>query len=306
MHRHLAGQAVGDLPVMGDDQHGRAGVVQFVQHFHHAGAGDRVQIAGGLVGQQQQRFPGDGPGDRDPLLLAAGELIGPVRHPVAKTDLFQCRLGTLLAFAFAQAGVEQAVGHVAERVAALSLVSEQQTRLLDSLLVLATSERGLNRTENVDLAALTGDVVRAAEPRRPGLQVVVKAAPAPVTGDPALVRRLVANLVDNAMSYNVPDGWVEVATGVDGEHCFLSVTNTGPPVPPEIVDELLNPFQRLNRTEDDGHHGLGLSIVKTIAAAHTAEMTVRARPGGGLTIRILFPAGKSARPAPRTVRLASS
>jgi signal transduction histidine kinase len=176
----------------------------------------------------------------------------------------------------------------------LSLVSEQQTRLLDSLLVLATSERGLNRTENVDLAELTGDVIRAAEPRRQGLRVVLAAAPAPVTGDPALVRRLVANLVDNAMSYNVPDGWVEVATGVDGEHCLLSVTNTGPPVPPEIVDELINPFQRLSRTEDDGHHGLGLSIVKTIAAAHAAEMTVRARPGGGLTIRILFPAGKPA------------
>jgi signal transduction histidine kinase len=180
----------------------------------------------------------------------------------------------------------------------LSLISEQQTQLLDSLLVLATSERGLNRTENVDLADLTGDVIRAAEPRRQGLQVVVEAAPAPVTGDPALVRRLVANLVDNAMSYNVPNGWVEVATGVDGGHCFLSVTNTGPPVPPEIVDELLNPFQRLNRTEDDGHHGLGLSIVKTIAAAHAAEMTVRARPDGGLTIRILFPAGKPALAAP--------
>jgi len=123
--------------------------------------------------------------------------------------------------------------------------------------------------------------------------VVVAAAPAPVTGDPALLRRLVANLVDNAMSYNVPNGLVEVATGVAGEHCFLSVTNTGPPVPPEIVAELINPFQRLNRTEDDGHHGLGLSIVKTIAAAHAAEMTVRARPDGGLTIRILFPAASS-------------
>ena len=123
--------------------------------------------------------------------------------------------------------------------------------------------------------------------------MVVAAAPAPVTGDPALLRRLVANLVDNAMSYNVPNGLVEVATGVAGEHCFLSVTNTGPPVPPEIVAELINPFQRLNRTEDDGHHGLGLSIVKTIAAAHAAEMTVRARPDGGLTIRILFPAASS-------------
>jgi signal transduction histidine kinase len=100
------------------------------------------------------------------------------------------------------------------------------------------------------------------------------------------------------MRYNVPNGRVEVTTGTENEHCFLSVTNTGPPIPPETVDELLNPFQRLNRT-DDGHHGLGLSIVKTIAAAHSARMTVHARPDGGLAIRILFAVGKTALPMPQ-------
>jgi len=103
----------------------------------------------------------------------------------------------------------------------------------------------------------------------------------------------VANLVDNAMSYNIPDGWVEVATGTAGAGCFLSVTNTGPSVPPEMVDRLLNPFQRLNRTADDGHHGLGLSIVQSIAVAHSADLSVRARPEGGLEIRVDFPAEKS-------------
>lgn len=99
-----------------------------------------------------------------------------------------------------------------------------------------------------------------------------------------------ANLIGNAMSYNVPDGRVEVATGTEGARSFLSVTNTGPPVPPEMVDLLLSPFERLDRTaDDDGHHGLGLSIVQSIAAAHSADLTVRARPEGGLAIRVLFP-----------------
>jgi signal transduction histidine kinase len=137
----------------------------------------------------------------------------------------------------------------------LMVVSEQQARLLESLLVLATSERGLDRRESVDLSGLTGDVLRAAEPRRQDLTVVAEVRPAPVTGDPALVERLVANLVDNAMSYNVPYGRVEVATGTEDARSFLSVTNTGPPVPPEMVDRLLSPFQRLDRTAD-GHHGL--------------------------------------------------
>jgi signal transduction histidine kinase len=176
----------------------------------------------------------------------------------------------------------------------LMIVSEQQARLLDSLLVLATSERGLDCLESVDLSGLTGDVLRAAEPeaRQRDLAVAAEVRPARVTGDPALVESLVANLIGNAMSYNVAGGRLEVATGTEGVRCFLSVTNTGPPVPPEMVDLLLSPFQRLDRTaDDDGHHGLGLSIVQSIAAAHSADLTVRARPEGGLAIRVLFPAG---------------
>jgi signal transduction histidine kinase len=169
----------------------------------------------------------------------------------------------------------------------LMVVSEQQARLLESLLVLATSERGLDRLESVDLSELASAGLRAIGR---DLAVVAEVRPAQVTGDPALVERLVANLVENATSYNVPDGQVEVATGTEGARPFLSVSNTGPRVPPEMVDRLLNPFQRLDRTADDGHHGLGLSIVQSIAAAHSAELTVRARPGGGLAVKVLFPA----------------
>jgi signal transduction histidine kinase len=208
---------------------------------------------------------------RTPLTLEHALLEETVLDPAATVDSFRAQFGELMA------------------------VSEQQARLLESLLVLATSERGLDRLESVDLCGLAGDVVRAAEQRvrTPDVAVVARVEPARVTGDPALVERLVANLVDNAMSYNVPGGRVDVATGTDAARGFLSVTNSGPPVPPEMVDRLLNPFQRLSRTaEDDGHHGLGLSIVQSIAVAHSAELTVRARPEGGLEIRVLFPSEK--------------
>jgi signal transduction histidine kinase len=84
---------------------------------------------------------------------------------------------------------------------------------------------------------------------------------------------------------------VEVAAGTADGRTFLTVGNTGPQVPPAMVDQLLHPFQRLSRTADDGHHGLGLSIVQSIATAHAAELTVLARPAGGLEIRVLFPPG---------------
>ncbi|GAA1636604.1 sensor histidine kinase [Actinoplanes couchii] len=177
----------------------------------------------------------------------------------------------------------------------LVVVSEQQAQLLESLLVLATSERGLDRRERVELAEHADSVLRAAEPRagKQDTSMVDRVHPAHVTGDPVLVERLLANLVDNALSYNVPAGWVEVTTGTTRTGSFLAVANSGPPVPPEMVDRLLNPFPRLARTADDGHHGLGLSIVQAIAVAHSADLSVRARPEGGLEIRVDFPPEKS-------------
>jgi len=175
----------------------------------------------------------------------------------------------------------------------LLAISQQQERLLEALLTLASSERGLDRREPFDLSVLTGRVLRTWRPEidRRDLQIETRIAAAPTGGDPALAERLVANLLDNAVSYNVPRGRVEVATATSAERALLSVTNTGPVIPPAQVERLLEPFQRLgDRTiHSDGHHGLGLSIVRAIATAHDATLTVAARPKGGLTVEVSFP-----------------
>jgi signal transduction histidine kinase len=69
-------------------------------------------------------------------------------------------------------------------------------------------------------------------------------------------------------------------------------------VPPEAVGRLFQPFVRLDgrRAGHEGGHGLGLSIVDAIAAAHGAAITARARTGGGLSIEVTFPAIAQARP----------
>jgi signal transduction histidine kinase len=175
----------------------------------------------------------------------------------------------------------------------LLALSQQQGRLLEALLTLASSERGLDRREPLDLSVLTGQALRSWRPEidRLDLQIETGTAPAPTAGDPALVERLVANLLDNAVRYNFPGGRVEVATATNAERALLSVANTGPVVPPAQVERLLEPFQRLgDRTaHDDGHHGLGLSIVRAIATAHHATLTVAARPAGGLAVEVGFP-----------------
>jgi signal transduction histidine kinase len=169
----------------------------------------------------------------------------------------------------------------------------EHERLLESLLTLASSERGLEEREPLDLSLVIGQALGAAEPEieRRELSLTSQLAPAGTTGDPALLERLVANLIENAIEHNVTGGSVEVRTGAEGGDSVLSVVNTGLVIPPGDVERLLEPFQRFgaNRTADeDGHHGLGLSIVRAIAAAHDADLYVEARPSGGLAVTVRF------------------
>ncbi|MCX4671863.1 ATP-binding protein [Streptomyces sp. NBC_01381] len=174
----------------------------------------------------------------------------------------------------------------------LLAISKQQGRLLESLLFLATSERGLEQPEPLELAHLADEIVRTFRPaaERRGLRLVADVEPAALHGDPVLVERLLANLLDNAIDYNHPDGQVEITIGTRSGRAFVRVANTGPQVPADQVDRLFNPFQRMRRNADDGHHGLGLSIVRSIATAHDAELTAQDRPDGGLVVQVVFPA----------------
>jgi signal transduction histidine kinase len=168
-------------------------------------------------------------------------------------------------------------------------LGEQQGRLIDSLLTLASSERGIERAEPLDLAVLAGAVVAS---RGGGnVRVDTALAPAPGSGDPRLVQSLITNLVDNALRYNEPGGWVSVETSVTGGRPVLRVRNSGPVVPRSSVGSLLEPFRRLDgesRGRSAEGHGLGLAIVAAIARAHDADLSVRARSEGGLDVTVTF------------------
>ncbi len=171
--------------------------------------------------------------------------------------------------------------------------SEQQEQLIEALLTLAQGQRGIARAETFDLGAVAGAVVDSREGMAAthGLAMRSSLAPATISGDARLVARLVSNLVDNAIRHNVPAGRLDV-TVRSGGRATLTVANTGPAVPEEEVQRLVQPFQRLSpdRTTHRDGLGLGLSIVAAIADAHDAELAVRARPGGGLEVEVDFPA----------------
>jgi signal transduction histidine kinase len=182
-----------------------------------------------------------------------------------------------------------------ERVLA---IGEQQEHMIEALLTLARSERGLERREALLLDTLAGQVLqeRREEATRRGLRIDSKLERAPTTGDRRLIERLIANLIDNAIRHNSPRGWVTVATTLDAGAAVLTISNSGPVLMPEDLTSLMRPFQRRG-TERTGHgdgHGLGLSIVDAIATAHGARLVVQPQAAGGLRVEVTFPAGSAA------------
>jgi signal transduction histidine kinase len=185
--------------------------------------------------------------------------------------------------------------------------TQQHEHLIASLLTLAHSERGIERYQVVDL----GDVLRGilvAETK--DLQLTCELRAAPVRGDPVLLERLAANLIDNAVRHNTPGGWIHVRTWLDGEvgsggvinTAVLHVANSGPVIPAEVGQTLFEPFRRMARTADNQGHGLGLSIVAAITVAHHGTCRAWPRPDGGLDITVTLPA----QPAQLTLAAAQS
>ncbi|WP_433521104.1 sensor histidine kinase [Nocardia pseudovaccinii] len=182
--------------------------------------------------------------------------------------------------------------------ATLLEVNSRHERLIDGLLVLASSEQRLIERSRVDLAEVVRRVVAVAGDAadRAGIEIRTDIEAAPVSGDPVLLERLAQNLVDNAIRYNVSEkGWVSIRSVSTGGNAQLVVENTGPVVPAFEVDGLFEPFRRLasgERVAESAHApnsrgaGLGLSIVRSVAHAHGGEVRATARPEGGLTVTV--------------------
>ncbi len=170
---------------------------------------------------------------------------------------------------------------------------DHQELLIEALLTLARSQRGLNRRELLDLAAITTETLHAREPDAAGRGLAISSSitAAPVLGDARLLERLAANLIDNAIRHNVPHGRLDLQVTTSGSHPTLKITNTGPLIPAGQASRLLQPFQRLSASRPVGDEGLGLglSIVAAIAKAHNATLTINPGPHGGLDIAISFP-----------------
>ncbi|MER5942472.1 ATP-binding protein [Streptomyces sp. NPDC001928] len=241
------------------------------------------------------------PGELKELADTFDGMLDRIEHLVAARQRFAANaaheLRTSVAVQRAAAEIGLADDPPPEKVARMrsKLIenADGSERLIESLLLLAVSDRQLQRREEVSLHDITArctDGLREEAARRSITLHVRTAQPLSVEGDPVLLEHTVHNLVSNGLRYNHPGGAVHVGVDADG----VEVVNTGPVVPFHDVPRLFEPFRRARervhrRDPSDGGAGLGLSIVASIARAHGATTHAAANPDGGLTIRVRFP-----------------
>jgi signal transduction histidine kinase len=176
--------------------------------------------------------------------------------------------------------------------------NERMERLIASLLALASSEGGIVQARPADLAEIVAPALDREEAFADdgALQLEAALASAPVLGDPVLLERLAENLIENAVRYNAAVGWVRLRTGIERGEAFLHIANPGMRIDPGAVEELLEPFRRMesSRARSTGGYGLGLAVVRAVAQAHGGRVAVLARRDGGLEVTVSLPMASSA------------
>ena len=192
----------------------------------------------------------------------------------------------------------------------LLATNARHQRLIDGLLLLARSERGLDARTPVDLSDVAHSALTTVVPELAGAGITLhkELGPAPTAGEPVLLEHLVFNLLDNAVKYNTEGGSVWLRTWRQDGVSFVFVANTGPSVPPYEIPRLFEPFRRLaeDRVGSERGAGLGLSIVASVVRAHGGAMSAAPRSGGGLEITVRMPAAPPAAPAQPPAPLATT
>jgi signal transduction histidine kinase len=177
----------------------------------------------------------------------------------------------------------------------LLATNERSEQLVEGLLLLARSDNEITERRPVEFSEVAVRALEQVRPEAVTREVSLRPELHPVTvfGNGVLLERIALNLLQNAVRYNTPDGWVEISTSpAPGGAGELVVSNTGPVVPGYELEHIFEPFRRVkgaDRTRSDKGVGLGLSIVRSVVRAHGGSIEAVPRPGGGLTIKVRIP-----------------
>ena len=195
-----------------------------------------------------------------------------------------------------RAGLEAAKGSVDPEAVNEALEQavadvDRLTGLVESALDVAEAEAGALsiRRETMDLVDLAEQLVELYRPlaEERGITLTLDAPePVSVLGDPSLLRRALANLLDNVASHLHGGERAAIHVFRDRRGAVLEVIDTGPGFPEEIVERA---FERLVKGPDSHGSGLGLAIVRAVALAHGGRAELEQPPGGGTIVRLVLP-----------------
>lgn len=170
-------------------------------------------------------------------------------------------------------------------------LAAMQSLIAEGIDLARSAEHGTEAAIATDLRALLESVVFDYADSGQAIDLTGDVG-APIATSPRLVRRIVTNLVDNALKFG---NEVEIVMDTPGpDHVAITVRDRGPGIPEDQIDAVLQPFYRLeqSRNRDTGGTGLGLAIAQRLTGALGGELTLANRPGGGLAATLTLPATK--------------
>jgi len=182
-----------------------------------------------------------------------------------------------------------------ESLAVIQDEARRLTRLIDDLLNLARADAGhvSLHVEEFYVNDLLAECCRVIQAKAGAKKIHLECqCPEDVAyrGDPELIRRLVLNLLENAIRYTPEGGRVQISVEDSARELRIQVADTGIGIPPETATHVFERFYRGDqaRSRQNGGFGLGLSIVKWIAESHNGSVELSSEPGQGSTFTVLL------------------
>jgi signal transduction histidine kinase len=192
-----------------------------------------------------------------------------------------------------------------QTIVVVKRASDRMARLVDDLLALARRQEPTLEHEPVDLGVAvteaSDDFVVPAAARG----IVLDRAIAPgvtVTGDRDALKRVVANLLENAVRLAPEGSRIRLATGGEGDRAWIAVADEGPGISPEDQPHVFDRFWRADRgrARVDGGTGLGLAIVRQIVEGHGGQVRLQSKVGLGSSFVVWLPVSPTPEATPRT------
>ncbi len=180
----------------------------------------------------------------------------------------------------------ETLGNPAQAAGLIADIRDME-RMLDQTLAHLRGDRKDEELRPLDLAAMLATLANDATDR--GASAVLESeGPAVIDGRPLALKRTFGNLIDNALKYG---GSARIGWQVEGDMLAIVITDEGPGIPEARMEEMFEPFTRLetSRSQETGGYGLGLSIARDVIHGHGGRISLANRVGGGLAVTVHLP-----------------